>query len=117
MSADAVNVGTHLGTYRIERQLGKGGMGVVYQALDTKLNRAVAVKFLSAELADAAARRRFQGEAEMASSLAHPHILTVHDVGEFEGQQYLVTELVGGGTLRDWGRAQRPTWRQTIEML
>src|SRR5262245_11898106 len=117
MSADELNVGTHLGPYRIERQLGKGGMGVVYQAHDTKLQRAVAVKFLSAEVADSAARRRFQSEAELASSLAHPHILTVHDVGEFEGRQYLVTELVGGGTLRDWVRSQRPSWRQIVEML
>jgi serine/threonine protein kinase len=77
--------------YRIEGKLGEGGMGVVYRALDTKLNRPVAIKFLSEELADAAARRRFQREAQMASSLNHPHILTVHDAGELEGRQYLVT--------------------------
>src|SRR5262245_1234390 len=70
--------------YRILKELGEGGMGVVYRALDTKLNRPVAVKFLSEDLADAAARRRFQREAQMASSLNHPHILTVYDVGEFE---------------------------------
>jgi serine/threonine protein kinase len=82
-------------------------MGEVYAALDPKLNRQVAVKLLSGEFADAAARRRFQTEAQTASSLNHPHILTVHDVGEANGRQYLVTELVDGGTLRDW-LAERP---------
>src|SRR3954468_20413111 len=97
--------GLQLGTYRIEAQLGEGGMGVVYRAFDTKLNRAVAVKFLSDELSDTAARRRFQREAQMASSLNHPHILTVYDAGEFDGRQYLVTEFVDGGTLNGWLRS------------
>ncbi len=106
-----------LGPYRIEAPLGEGGMGVVYRAFDTKLNRPVAVKILSDELADPAARRRFQREAQMASSLNHPHILTVYDAGEFQGRQYLVTEFVDGGTLKDWGRAEKPTWRQIVELL
>jgi serine/threonine protein kinase len=67
----------------------------------------VAVKVLSSEIADSAARRRFQREAQMASSLNHPHILTVHDAGEFKGQQNLVTEFVDGGTLKDWMRAEK----------
>jgi serine/threonine-protein kinase len=67
--------------------LGQGGMGQVYCAKDTKLNRPVAVKFFSEGLADPAARRRFQREAQMASSLNHPHIVTVHDAGEWKGQQ------------------------------
>src|SRR5512134_3307332 len=83
--------GTIVGSYRIESPLGAGGMGTVYRALDTKLNRPVAIKFLSDNLADAAARRRFQREAQLASSLNHPHILTVYDVGEFGERQYLVT--------------------------
>jgi Tol biopolymer transport system component len=90
---------------------------VVYRALETKLNRPVAIKFLSDTLADPAARRRFQREAQTASSLNHPHILTVLDAGEFEGRQYLVTELVDGGTLRDWTRGATHGWRQTIELL
>ena len=98
--------GLRLGVYVVQAPLGAGGMGVVYRALDTKLNRPVAIKFLSDDLADAAARRRFQREAQMASSLNHPHILTVHDAGEFEGRQYLVTEFVDGGTLRDWAQAR-----------
>src|SRR5712692_4998677 len=109
--------GDKVGPYEIVELLGKGGMGEVYRARDTKLNRPVAIKFLSGELADAAARRRFQREAQMASSLNHPHILTVHDAGEFEGRQYLVTEFVDGGTLKDWARAEKRTWRQIVELL
>jgi eukaryotic-like serine/threonine-protein kinase len=92
-------------------------MGVVYRALDTNLNRLVAIKVLSDELANPAARRRFQREAQTASSLNHPHILTVHDAGEVAGRQYLVTELVDGGTLRDWIRAKPRGWRETIDLL
>ena len=77
----------------------------------------VAIKFLSDELADPAARRRFQREAQTASSLNHPHILTVHDAGEIEGRQYLVTELVDGGTLRDWLRDGAHDWRDMMELL
>jgi serine/threonine protein kinase len=106
-----------LGPYHIEAIIGEGGMGVVYHALDRKLNRPVAIKFLSDELADPSARRRFQGEAQIASSLNHPHILTVYDAGEFEGRQYLVTELVDGGTLTEWAHAQARTWQQIAELL
>jgi len=109
--------GVQIGAFRIERVLGHGGMGTVYLAVDTKLNRRVAIKLLSDDLADAAARRRFQREAQTASSLNHPHILTVHDVGEFEGRQYLVTEYVDGGTLRDWAIAEKHSWRQILELL
>jgi Tol biopolymer transport system component/predicted Ser/Thr protein kinase len=113
----AITPGTQIGAYRIESKLGEGGMGVVYRALDIKLNRLVAVKVLSEDLADAAARRRFQREAQMASSLNHPHILTVHDAGEIDGRQYLVTEYIDGGTLKDWANVGPHTWRDTIELL
>ena len=109
--------GTVGGVYRIESRLGEGGMGTVYRALDTKLNRTVAVKFLADDLADAAARRRFQREAQLASSLNHPHILTVFDVGDVEGRQYLVTEFVDGGTLADWAIAERRSWRHVVNLL
>jgi serine/threonine protein kinase len=110
-------IGQMLGHYRIEVKLGEGGMGLVYRALDLKLNRPVAVKFLSDDLADSGARRRFQREAQMASSLNHPHILTVYDAGEFEGRQYLVTEFVDGGTLKTWARAQKRSWLDVVEIL
>lgn len=112
-----VAVGASLGPYRIEAQIGEGGMGAVFRALDTKLNRPVAIKFLSSELADAAARRRFQREAQTASSLNHPHILTVHDAGDVEGRQYLVTEYIDGGTLKDWAQTEKRTWQQIVELL
>ena len=117
LGAAAFGIGTELGFYRLEAVLGEGGMGIVYRARDTKLNRPVAVKFLSDELADAAARRRFQREAQTASSLNHPHIITVHDAGEVNGHQYLVTEFIDGGTLRDWARAEKRSWRQIVEVL
>ena len=71
--------GTQIGLYRIETQAGRRRHGYRVSRVDTKLNRPVAIKFLSSEVADVNARRRFQREAQMASSLNHPHILTVHD--------------------------------------
>jgi serine/threonine protein kinase len=106
-----------IGPYRIDAVIGQGGMGVVYRGLDTKLNRPVAVKFLFADVADPAARRRFQREAQTASSLNHPHIITVHDADDYEGRQYLVTEFIDGGTLKDWARVESPGWRQIVELL
>jgi eukaryotic-like serine/threonine-protein kinase len=117
MSGHEITSGTQFGSYRIDSLLGEGGMGVVYRAFDTRLNRPVAIKFLSDEVADAAARRRFQRESQTASSLNHPHILTVYDAGEIDGRQYLVTEFVDGGTLRDWSASVRRTWRQIVELL
>ena len=113
----AVAVGTTIGTYRLETTLGHGGMGVVFRAHDTKLTRPGSVKFLSDTLADAAGRRRFQREAQMASSLNHPHILTVYDAGEVAGRQYLVTEYIDGGTLEGWIGRERRSWRKVVGLL
>jgi Tol biopolymer transport system component/tRNA A-37 threonylcarbamoyl transferase component Bud32 len=109
--------GVQIGQYKIETAIGAGGMGTVFRAADVKLQRQVAIKFLSDDLADAAARRRFQREAQMASSLNHPHILTVYDVGEFAGRQYLVTEFVDGGTLKDWAQRQPRNWEDVAQLL
>src|SRR3984957_19162335 len=117
LSAAQLASGTQVGQYKIESAIGAGGMGVVFRAYDTKLSRPVAIKSLSDDLADAAARRRFQGEAQTASSLNHPHILTVYDTGEFDGRQYLATEFVDGGTLRAWARAEKRTWREIVSLL
>lgn len=114
---DSLKPGTVIDVYVLGTRLGEGGMGTVYRAQDTKLNRPVAIKFLSGDLADLAARRRFQREAQMASSLNHPHILTVHDIGEFEGRQYLVTEFVDGGTLTGWVQREEPGWRLIVELM
>ena len=117
MNGETIPAGTQFGAYRIVEKLGDGGMGVVYRAVDTKLNRPAAVKLLSEDVADPAARRRFQREAQTASSLNHPHILTVYDAGEIDGRQYLVTEFVDGGTLRDWAGSAPRTWLQIVELL
>jgi serine/threonine protein kinase/Tol biopolymer transport system component len=109
--------GLQIGQYLIESKLGEGGMSTVWLALDPRLGRRVAIKFLSDNLADAEARRRFQREAQMASSLNHPHIVTVYDIGEFDGRQYLVTEYVDGGTLKDWARDKRRTPLEVAELL
>jgi serine/threonine protein kinase len=112
-----LSAGDKVGPYEVLALVGKGGMGSVYRATDTKLSRPVAIKFLSDDLADAPARRRFQREAQTASSLNHPHIVTVYDVGEFEGRQYLVTEFVDGGTLKYWANQQKRTWKPIVEIL
>src|ERR1700733_14577594 len=117
LATPLVAPGAQLGQYRIESAIGAGGMGVVFRAYDIKLQRPVAIKFLSDGLADAAARRRFQREAQMASSLNHPHILTVYDVGEFAGRQYLATEFVDGGTLKNWAQQQARSWEDVAELL
>ena len=109
--------GLEIGQYHIESKLGEGGMSTVWLALDTRLGRRVAIKFLSDNLADAEARRRFQREAQMASSLNHPHIVSVHDIGEFEGRQYLVTEYVDGGTVKDWVNDKPRTATEVAELL
>lgn len=109
--------GRRVGVYAIEACIGAGGMGEVYRATDTRLNRPVAVKFLSSDLADATRRRRFQSEAQIASSLNHPHLLTVHDAGEWDGHAYLVTELVDGGTLKQWAATRPRSWMEIVELL
>jgi hypothetical protein len=93
--------GTRLRHYELRTPLGSGGMGVVYRALDTRLNRVVAIKVLPAGSAlDPSRIRRFEQEARSASALNHPNILTVYDFGEVDGMHYMATEVVEGETLR-----------------
>ena len=93
--------GDKLGPYEILEPIGKGGMGEVYRAQDTRLNRDVAIKVLPQAFATDAARERFQREARAASALNHPNICVVYDVGEAAGHPFLVMELLAGKTLRD----------------
>src|SRR5436309_3800633 len=96
-----ISAGTKLGRYEIRSKIGAGGMGEVYLAQDTELDRPVALKFLSAEVAaDQKRLNRFFQEAKAASALNHPNILTVHEIGRAEGTNFFATEFVDGVTLR-----------------
>jgi serine/threonine protein kinase len=92
-------------------------MGVVYSAEDVRLARQVALKFLPPELShDVHAAERFEREARAASSLNHPHICTLHDIGEHEGQRYLVMELLEGQTLRQLLTSRRLETAEFLEL-
>src|SRR3989442_15335581 len=86
--------------YRLEGEIGRGGMGVVYRAVDTRLGRTVAIKMLPPEAtADADRNRRFVQEARSPSALNHPHIVTIHDIDEDAGTTFIAMELVDGTPL------------------
>jgi serine/threonine protein kinase len=97
-----LSAGTRLGPYEIQSAIGAGGIGEVYQARDTRLERDVALKVLpAATLGDETARARLIREARLASKLNHPHICTIYDVGEADGHTYVGMELVEGQSLAE----------------
>src|SRR5467141_4991597 len=105
----SLSAGTKLGHYEIRAQLGAGGMGEVYLALDAKLDRKVALKILPAELAANQDRmRRFVQEAKAAAALNHPNIAHIYEIGESEGTNFIAMEFIEGWTLRDKIYQQQP---------
>src|SRR5437667_3450147 len=108
--------GTRLGAYEIVAALGAGGMGEVYRARDTRLDREVAIKVLPARLAsDPQALARFEREAKAVAALSHPNILAIHDFGSEAGIAYAVTELLEGETLRRSVSRAALAWRKAVE--
>src|SRR5512135_2038927 len=96
----ALDVGTRLGPYEIVASIGTGGMGEVYKARDTRLDRSVAIKVLPPSLSsNAASKQRFEREAKAISALQHPHICTLYDIGCDQGRDYLVMEFIEGESL------------------
>src|SRR5690349_17588698 len=99
--------GSKLGRYEIRLKLGEGGMGQVYLAHDTELDRPVAIKLLTESVAaDSQRLQRFVQEAKAASALNHPHILTIYEIGNLEGTRFIATEFIDGETLRERMKAR-----------
>src|ERR1700722_2299041 len=95
----ALTSGTKLGPYEIQCPLGAGGMGEVYRARDIRLDRTVAIKVLTSHLSNPDLKQRLEREAKAISSLNHPNICTLHDVGSQDGVEFLVMEFLEGETL------------------
>src|SRR5881398_3483675 len=109
----SITAGTKLGRYEIRSKIGEGGMGEVYLAQDTKLDRKVAIKTLPSEVASNQERmRRFVQEAKAAAALNHPNIAHVYEIGEAEGVPFIAMEHVEGKTLREKIHRERTELRK-----
>src|SRR6185369_14869805 len=108
--------GEMIGDYRLVRELGRGGMGAVYLAYDTRLGRNAALKFLPARFHSPERVRRLEREARAASALNHPHILTIYDFGQQNGRDFIASEFVEGRTLREHISANDLTLNQILEV-
>ncbi len=104
--------GDRLGHYEIVAPLGRGGMGEVFRARDTRLNREVALKVLAEFASNTQRRLRFESEARTVAALNHPNIVALYDIGVHKGAVFMVTELVGGKTLR----GAHFSFRKTVEI-
>jgi WD40 repeat protein/predicted Ser/Thr protein kinase len=104
-----------IGRFTIVRELGAGGMGVVYVAYDEQLDRRVAVKLLRGAAPSPDASHRLAREAQAMARLSHPNVVTVHEVGTFEGQVFVAMEFVDGQDLRGWLKATQRSWREVVD--
>lgn len=104
------------GRYELGSMIGSGGLGRVYKALDTKLGRHVAVKFLKGATHDPELAKALEGEARVLARLQHPNIVAVHDVGRSEDELYLTMELIDGVSLETWLRTKR-SWREVVDVM
>src|SRR3972149_6187568 len=110
-------IGREIGHYKILDKLGEGGMGVVYKALDTKLDRPVALKFLPPHLSSSPEEKeRFLHEAKAASALSHPNITVIHEINESEGQVYIAMEYVEGKTLKKLAESKELSLRKALDL-
>ena len=113
----ALTKGTEVSHYNIVEKIGAGGMGDVYLALDTKLNRKVALKFLPSHLCqDENCRTRFNREAQAAAKLNHPNIIHVYEVSEYQGRPFFAMEHVEGLSLKEFSAAKDPSIEQILEL-
>src|SRR5437016_8290236 len=111
-------IDTKLGRYEIRSKIGEGGMGEVYLAQDTKLDRKVALKVLPADVASNRDRmERFVREAKSAAALNHPHIAQIHEIGEHEGTHFIVMEFIDGVTLREKIHRERTDLKKLLKYL
>lgn len=112
-----LSAGSNLSHYRIGAKIGAGGMGEVYRARDDRLGRDVAIKVLPADFAtDEDRLRRFEQDARATSALNHPNILTIHEIGETDGQHYIATEYIEGETLRHHIQQSRLKLREVLDV-
>ncbi len=113
-----ISLGGLVGRYRVDRLLGAGGMGMVYAAHDTELDRTVALKVLRPELGRAAGLTdRLVRESRLMARVSHPAVITVYDVGRHGEQVFVAMEFIAGATLGAWLRAERRPWRQVVELF
>ncbi len=116
---EALVVGRTLGRYVMLRRIGAGGLGVVYEAFDPELDRKVAIKLLHQRsgMDGSEGRSQLVREAQALAKLAHPNVVTIHDVGTRDRDVWLAMELVDGQTLREWFQERSRSWREVVSIM